>query len=69
MSDPATRKLVIEQLAAAMFAGRFDECGGVIFPTSDKPLEPLTGAHLKEAWSWYHCLAAGSGPANLSFLP
>jgi hypothetical protein len=50
---------VIEELAVAALAGRFDDCGGIMLPTSAEPREPKSAAYLNAAWELYQ------GPGDL----
>jgi hypothetical protein len=62
LPDPAARKVVIERLASAILADRFDAEGGVVLPESAKPGKPKSGVDMRESWALYH--REGHGAAD-----
>jgi hypothetical protein len=64
LPDAAARKAVIERLASAILADRFDALGGVILPESYEPRTSKTGAHMREVWARFHRGGWGNAAAD-----
>ena len=64
LPDAAARKAVIERLASAILADRFDALGGVILLESYEPRTPKMGADMREVWARFHREGWGNAAAD-----